>query len=812
MSHEIRQALRALRKRPVVSLTAIATLSLGISASTAIFGVVEAVLLRPLPYAHGNRLVVASGEMRNRNVTDLPLSAPDFLDFRRAATTFEDLAAIRTERMLVPQADGTPEAVRIASVSPTLLTLLGAPIAVGRHFIEADRAAFSSPETGVAILSYEYWQRRYGGSAAALNQVLALGTSGRAQIVGVLAPRFELLFPPHLNVERAPDVWLAADIDYDVTKRSLFAFRVIGRLKPGASMESARAEAETIAAEWRRDFLLWQTADFHLDLKPLHDAVVARVTPAILALMGAAICLLLIACANVANILLVRSSVRQRELAVRTALGGSRWRLIRHMLAEAMVLAMLGTVVGIVLTWIGLRVLLAIAPPDLPRLDSVTLNPLVFGFAGLVGLIAAGIFGVVPVWRGSRTDVMSVLRASGRTARLGSGRRLGHSVVIVEIALSFLLLVGSGLMLRSFVTLQTLDPGFVARGLLTFQILGPRAEEPRQREAIVSAIRERLGAIPGVEHVTAASPFPLADRPSPIRWGTDEALTDASKFQAVDFQAVLPGYFETLETRLLAGRPFTSADNSPERQVVIIDELLAAKAFPREPAVGKRMLIRIRTPDPEWVEVIGVVGHQRANALAELGREQVYFTDGFLGHGAANRWAIRTTGDPAAYASVVRSAIAAVGGRLAVSDVQPMDALVHRSQASTRFTFVLIGVFGSISALLAAVGIYGVLSTMVSQRTAEFGVRMAVGAGPSSIVRLIVTHGFILGFVGVTIGIAAALFLTKVMTSMLVGVSATDPLTFIGMALLFVLIVFTAAWLPGRRAADLDPLVALRDE
>jgi putative ABC transport system permease protein len=321
-----------------------------------------------------------------------------------------------------------------------------------------------------------------------------------------------------------------------------------------------------------------------------------------------------------------------------------------------------------------------------------------------------------------------------------------------------------------------------------------------------------LRALPGVLAVTASRPLPLAGGFSPVRWGTEQALTDPSKFQAADFQFVLPGYFETLRTPLLAGRTFNDTDNAPERNVVVIDQLLAAKAFSGGSAVGKRILIRTRTPEAEWVEVIGVVGHQRNTSLAEPGREQVYFTDGFQGHGIANRWAIRTASDPAKYSEPVRAEMAKVDSSLILTEVQPMDALVERAQAGTRFSFLLIGVFSSIAALLAGVGLYGVLSTVVRQRTAEIGVRMAVGAAPASIFVLVVGHGLRLSAAGIAAGLVAALALTHVMTSMLVGVKATDPATFAIMIALFFVLSAVASWLPAHRAAALDPTAALREE
>jgi putative ABC transport system permease protein len=624
--------------------------------------------------------------------------------------------------------------------------------------------------------------------------------SGSPLVVGVLAPGFELLLPPKLNQERSPDIWYSARLAYDIANRKTVFHRVIGRLKEGASLEQVQAEADVVAAEIRKTDTILQNADFQLQLEPLHKCLVAEVRPAILALTGAVIFLLLIACVNMANLLLVRASLRQRELAVRAALGGSWWRLIRQMLAEALLLAGAGTLLGLGLAWFGIRLLLAIAPANLPRLDSIAIDPVVLAYTALIGLAAALIFGIAPALRAARPDVLNILRASGRTGGLGSGQRVRNIVVIAEVALSFVLLIGSGLMIRSFISLQRIELGYDPDNLLTFQLLGSSVRQPQERASFVRELRGRLEALPGVDSVTAAYPFPLAARFGTLRWGMGEALSDPSKFQAADWQVVLPGYFEALRTSLIAGRTFTEADNSSERKVVIIDQFLAAKAFPNESAVGKPILTRFLTPEPEWVEVIGVVGHQRQTALTEPGREQIYFTDGFRGNGFATYWAIRTKGDPALSAEEIRAEVAKFRSNLLVAEMQPMAALVKRAQAGTRFSLLLIGIFAAIASLLAGVGLYGVLSNVVRQRTAEIGVRMALGATPGNIFKLVVGHGLRLSLVGIAGGMVAAFGLTRAMTSILVGVKATDPVTFAGTAVLFLII------------AAIDPTIALRDE
>jgi predicted permease len=823
MAQNLGIAVRVLAKNPLFTLTAVITIALGIGASTAIFGVADGVLLQPIPYKDPDRLVIAGMELRNRHVRDLQFSNADYIDLREGTKQlFEDMAGVLTFRQVLPLPDGTSEQIRMAVATTNFFRLTGANIAVRRDFNDQDGIPQPAAQPGAqqpptrlpvsAIVSYEYFLRRYGGSTAILGKPLFPGA--RAVIVGVLAPGVRLYFPPQANEEAAPDIWIANRLDYDAANRLNFSIRPIGRLKPGVSLLQAQAAADRVAAEARKNFLIEGTAGYYIDLEPLQQHMVSKVKPAILAMMASAIFLLLIACANVANLLLVRASLRERELSVRAALGGSRWQLILPVLTEASLLAVAGTLVGIVLAEIGIYGLRAFAPTDLPRFDNIQMNGFVLGFTALACLAATALFGMIPAWRASRPGIANLLRGSGRNAGLLGGSILRNTVVVVEVALSFVLLVGSGLMFRSFLDLQRVDPGFDPQRLLTFQIAGAgnANDTPEKRAVAIRQIQDRLSAIPGVESVSASSPFPLAGGFNPIRWGTGEALADAGKFQAADNQTVLPGYFEAMRVPLLAGRTFTNEDNLPGRNVVIVDDQLAKKAFPGESAVGRRILIRIRTPQPEWVEIIGVVTHQHESSLAEPGREQLYFTDAFLGSGAVNSWAIRTGNDPGTYGSAVRNAVKEIDPHLLVTDMKPAQVLIDEAQAGTRFSLVLIGAFALIAGLLAAVGLYGVLSTAVRQRTAEIGVRMTLGAEPTRIFQLVVGHGFRLTVLGVCAGLIGAFALTRVMTSMLVGVRATDPATFASMVLLFLLIGFCASWLPARRAAALDPVLALREE
>jgi predicted permease len=833
MLNDISYAFRTLRKSPIFTITVVLTIALAIGASTAIFSVTNGVLLRQLPYKDPEQLVLARGDLQKRNVKDFPLSNADYLDLRNGAkNNFEDFAAVNTFRFTLPGSDGTPERIRAAAVSTNFFQMMGGSIVAGRDFQDSDGTpqppppaapANNAPAPGnnagppplpnMVILSNEYFQQRFGGDHSIVGKTLPVAAAFGPPpiIVGVLAPGFELLFPPKANLEQFPSIWIAARIPYDVANRNNVQWRVIGRLKQGVSMPQGQAEAETIAQKIREENTIAKTAGQFFQLVPMKQHLVDEVRPTILALMGAVIFLLLIACANVANLMLVRASSRERELAVRAALGAGWWKLVRQTLAESLVLAALGTLIGVGLAYLGIRQLLLIAPENLPRLNAIGIDWQVLAFSVLAGLLSAVLFGVIPALRTAKPNLMQTLRASGRSGALGAAG-LRNAVVVVEVALAFVLLIGSGLMVRTFINIQRVNLGFEPRGLLTFQLLGNIGNTPQEAATFKRQLQEQLDAIPGVNSVTASFPLPRAGGFSPVRWGGAEAQNDPTKFQAADLQIVLPGYFEAMGTKLLAGRTFTNEDSTPDRNLLIIDSALAAKAFPNESAVGKRILFRVRTPEAQWGEIIGVVAHQRNTSLIEPGREQLYVTDGYVNHQAASWWALRTDGDPSALAGTVRDVVRKAGSETFINEMKPMDSLVIDAQAQTRFSLLLIGVFSTIAALLAGVGLYGVLATSVRQRTAEIGVRMALGAAPSRIFRLMVGKGIYLSVIGIAIGLLAAFALTRVLASMLVEVKPTDPVTFVAVAGLFLFIAVLASWLPALRAAGLDPTTALRQE
>ena len=819
LMRDIRYAARALRKSPGFAVVATLTIGLGIGANTAIFSVVRTVLLEPLPYDDPDELVMVWGEMRNRGITHFPMSPPDFADYRDQAEGLEDLGAVFTFATSLT-GDGEPVQVDVAGVTTNFLSVLGVEPIVGRAFVDEDGLPDPSGAQpgqpgalpGMVLLSHSLWQQRYGGDPDVVGRTVQVAGAA-SEIVGVMPPDFELLLPATAPVVPRPDLWIALRLDYQNAPRNNVFLLPVGRLRDGTTVQQLQAQLDRIAEDLSADSQVRATAGYAVRVDALTPEVTAHVRPVLLSLFGAVVFVLLIACANVANLLLVRASGRDRELAVRAAMGGSRGRLIRQMLIESGLLALGGAVVGVVLASFGISLLTSMGPSDLPRIDDVGIDGMVLLFTLAAASGAALLFGALPALQSSRVDLADALKERG-SAGAGLRRRLiRNGVVVVEVALSLVLLIGAGLMARSFVELSRVAPGYETEGILTFVAAPPQARYPEAADRVRFNVelQRRLQALPGVERAAGAFPLPLSGIPFNGRYGPEEALTDPEAFGQAAYRVVLPGYFETLGTRLLAGRTFSEADNQDSASVVVVDEKLARELWPEESPIGQRFLIRVISPEPEWVEVIGVVEHQRTEDLAVDGLETVYFTDRYVGSFVGS-WAVRATGDPLALASAVRAEVAAMDPDIPVADVRLLKEYVDEAMAPTRFALTLIGVFGVVALILAAVGLYGVLAFVVRQRTAEIGVRMAFGAGADSILKLVVGEGLALALVGVVLGLVVAMGVTGVMETFLVDVSPTDPLTFAAISGLFVTVAAVACYVPARRATRVDPVTALREE
>lgn len=796
-----------------LSWPAVVTVAIGTGATILMFAVVNAVLLKPLPYPNADRLAIVWMDLRARDLDDMPLSPGDFMDMRGQATLFEEMAAVATFRQILAGDDEQPVQVTVGAATTNLHQLLGARVSIGRQFEAADATpqpedpADALPASG--IISDALWERRYGRDPSIVGRTIEL-QGQPLHVVGVMASDEELLFRAGSNVAPRPDLWIAFRINPETANRDLLFMRVVGRLRDGVSNAAAQAQLDAVAADIRDRFPVKQTANMQLRLEPMHDDLVRDARGAVTALMGAVLLVLLVASANVANLLLVRVSLREREFAVRAAIGASRARLVWQMFRESLLLAGVGVALGVSLAYGGLRVLQVLNPTGLPRMDAMSVDLPVVAFAALLALVTAFLFGLAPAIGASRPVLAHTLRTGARAAGGRGGIRLRRGVAVAEVALCFVLVVASGLMLKTFSALQRADLGYDASGILTFTALSRGA--PEERAQSMRVLGERLAALPGVEAVGSASPIPLDGSIINMRWGVPAAADNPELFQQANVHFVNPEYFATVRARLLAGRLYTEADNHAAARTVVVDEVLARKAFgSASSAVGESLLFRLGD-EPEFFQIVGVVAHQRHESAAADGREALFLTHGQDNYMAPAQWLVRASVDPMTLVPMVRDAVAQLDASAAIADVLPMQTLVDRARAPTRLALLLIGVFAATAAVLAVIGLYGVLSATVRQRTTEVGVRMAFGASPRRIFGLMVGEGVVLGAIGVTIGLGAALAVTRLLEGMLVGVSRTDIATYIIAAAAFLVVAAIASWLPAARAAGLHPARALHDD
>ncbi|HEY4307600.1 MAG TPA: ABC transporter permease [Gemmatimonadaceae bacterium] len=832
VARDITSGARALRAQWMLSLAAIVTLSIGIGACVAIFSVVNAVLLRPLPYGHPDRLTVLTRNIRASGRTVDAVSGADVADIVAGGTLFDGVVAMSASTNTPFEFEGrAPEPVAYIGAMTNVFGVLEIPIVHGRNFNADDgRDASVSADSSrrvnrrVAILGYAFWQRRFHGDTSVIGTDI-VGPWGPTRIIGIVSPRAELLFPPRFGIARVPDVWEALRPNFGAQTRSIAGWRAIARLKPGVSIDAARVQLDSIsaaAADGLPQAQQVNAAALHLDAM---DAQLVRgVRPALVALMGAVIFVLLIACANVASLLSIGAARRERELAVRAAIGGTAWRIIRQLLTENALLGGVATLIGLVLAKLALTFIIALTPAGVPRLDDVSLDGRVLAFTLLATSVTL-LFGLVPALRAAHPDVARTLRATGRPGALGRTRSMRSLLIVTEVALAFVLMIGCGLMVRSFAALMNTSLGFDPNGIITFTLSNRNFRSPADRMTFVTRVRERLETIPGVSAATVATALPFTNRGTTAPWGTHTLLDDPSNALGdADLRAVFPGYFELMRIGVAEGRTFSAID-SVNHDEVIIDEDVARRAFAGESAIGKTIVTRILGRANQPFTVIGVVRRERHVSLTTNDRPLIYFAwaTGAIEFGD---WAIRTNQPVASVIGPIRAALADVsvelqsntraGGanarRVIVNNPQPLAALVDRVIAPTRFALVLITVFAVIAGVLTAIGLCGVLASSVRQRTSEIGVRVAFGAEPRDIFSLIIGEGLRLSAIGLAIGVVLALAATRAMTSMLVSVQPFDPLTFATMALVFVIIACLACWRPARRAMLLDPNVALRED
>jgi predicted permease len=822
---QLRIAMKSLSRSPALFATAVLLLALGIGATTALFSVVQGVLLAPLPYHQPERLVRIWSELAARNVAYFPESPTNLEDLHGQATQFEGIAGVATGGGTVRRPGGESRQVQNANMTWNFLGVLGVQPILGREFTAEDGAfsatdvppgaqfpatAFAIPR--VAMISHALWQAEFAGRADAIGQLLELDGAS-VEVVGVLPAGLRLHMGSAAGVAPDVDIWLPLRVDFAAAPRNNVFLHLVGRLRPGVTVRQGRAEIEAIAERIYAENPVMRAAGARMWLMPYGDEMVADVRGTIWALLGAAAFVLLIACANVANLLLVRAAGRAREFAVRAALGAGRGRLLRQMLLESAVLAALGVVGGVLLAWGVLALVLDAAPANIARLDAVGINFSVLAFACGIALVATLLAGLAPALQASRLAVAGALRDRSGGGLAGSNR-LRRGLVAGEIALSFVLLVGAGLMVRSFIELHRTDPGFDAADLLTFQVNLPfqRYPEFEQRRQFFYEFQDRLAALPGVADVAAATPLPLTGQAFNGRYATVQPAAEDTAYRQANYRLVLPGYFETMRTPLLAGRHLTRDDEINARPVAMVDDVLAAISWPGEDPIGKQVWVRLNAPEPVPLEVVGVIRRQMQENLHQAPRETIYFTAGSTGLFGVNAWVLRSTVVPAALLPLVRAELAALDADLPLVQAQSMQTFVTGAMARTRFALQLIGAFGVAALVIAAVGLYAAIHFLVRQRRAEIGVRMSFGARPADIFRQFLRHGLGLAAVGIGIGLVGAFALSRTLSSLLVNIAPTDPATFAMIAITFLVIALAASAIPAMRAARVNPMTVLRDE
>ena len=805
---DLRYGLRMLVKSPGFTVVAILALAIGIGANSAIFSVVNAVLLRPLPYGDPDRLVVvwetnpklSTPSLRVRNEA----SPANYFDWREQNRVFEQLAAFRWETVNLTGKD-MPEQLVGNRVSGNMFTTLQVKPMLGRVILPED----DKPDgERVVVLSHGLWQRRFGNDPQVIGQSLILNGQSYT-VIGVMPPEFE--FP-----NARPALWMPLSLSTEAmqNRRSHYLY-TRARLKPGVTLEQAQAEMDTIAARLRQQYPDTNT-DRGVRLVPLHADAVEFARPALLVLLGAVGFVLLIACANVANLMLARASARQKEMAIRTALGASRFRVIRQLLTESMLLSLVGGTGGLLLALWGVDLLTASIPSEMaagiPGWTRISLDLWVLVFTLVISILTGILFGLVPALQVSKSDLNETLKEGGRTATGGSGRqRFRGLLVVTEVALALVLLVGAGLMMKSFLRLLEVRPGFDPQNVLTMELVLPRFQysENKKITAFFTELLRRIGSQPGVEAVGAINYLPMSGS-----GGTTTLIFEGrpapppGQYPEVNARIASPGYFHALRIPVLKGRDFTDRDTEEKPRVVIINETMARLYYPNEDPIGKR----VRNSDgTNPAEIVGVVGDVKHWGLDDNPEAFIYVSHAQV----ANRGmtlVVRTASDPGNMIAMVRREVSALDKDQPIFNIKTMEERISASSAMRRLPMFLLGIFAVVAMTLAAVGIYGVIAYSVTRRTHEIGVRMALGAQRSDILKLVVRQGMTLVLIGITLGLITSFAVTRVMQKMLFEVSPSDPTTFAGISMLLVAVALIACFIPARRATKVDPMIALRYE
>ncbi len=797
---DLRFGARVLWKNPGFTIVAVLTLALGIGANTAIFSIVNAVVLRPLPYKDSDRIMVLLGNNQQRELTQNAVAPPDFLDWRTQSRSFSEMAAYEST-IFRHTAEAGAERLNGYSVTANFFDLLGEKPLLGRVFTADEEKPGNN---NVAILSETVWRRHFGADPEILGRTVKMNDR-IFTVVGVMRETFK--FP-----DTTTEVWRPLAFDNEeLQDRTAYRLVVIGRLKDGVTFEGARAEMETIARQLEQAYPATNTG-WTIFIQPLHESVVGFLRPGMLVLLGAVFFVLLIACVNVASLLSARMTSRRKEVALRTAIGATRLRILRQLLTESVLLGLIGGACGVLIAIIGVKVLVSFIPPSIPRIQEIGIDPMVLAFTFLISILTGLIFGLMPAWQTTHTELNEVLKDSSRGSTGSKGQaRFRNVLVVTEVVLSLVLLIGAGLLIRSFVAMRNVDPGFRAEGVLVNSqlVLPPQKySEGNRGVAFFKELFQRVRALPGVESVGGITALPLQGN-SQLRAYAVEGR--APQPQGQELTAVIntvgAEYFETMSIPLRRGRMFTERDDDKAPKTVLINEALARRIFPQQEALGQRLYLRGgNTP----YEVVGVVGDTKQFNLTGDTSPEI-FTH-FLESPVTFMYVLaRTKGDPTSLAMPIRREVQAIDPDQPVGN-RTLSQQFENSISQPRFYTLLLGLFAAVALVLASIGIYGVMSYMVAQRTHEIGIRMALGAQRRDVFRIVVGQGLKLALVGVIVGLGVSFLATRLLSTLLFGVSAIDPITYIIIPLILTGVAIAACFIPARRATRIDPLIALRNE
>jgi putative ABC transport system permease protein len=799
---DVRCGLRMLRKNAGFAMIAVLTLALGIGANTAIFSVIHAVLLRPLPYDHPDRITLVRESNPGKGFEQFSVSPPNYMDWKNGVGVFEQMASMSRSQFSYT-GGAEPERLVGARVAASFFSVLGAQPELGRTFLPEDDVV---GKASVVVLSHGLWTEHFGSDPQVIGKSLTLdGESYR--VIGVMRNGFQ--FP------RGVQLWLPSEFDersLSPRARGAHYLTVIARLKPGASIDQAQAEMVSISKRLEQLYPGTNTG-WTSRVVALNEATVGNIRPTLLVLFGAVGFLLLIACANVANLLLARATARQREIAIRFSLGASRLRIARQLLTESILLSGIACALGLLLAEWAIRALRSLPPSTLPRAESIGLDLPVLGFAAGVAVLTALLFGFAPALQITRGAPSETLKEGGRTASAGR-HGVRSALVVLETTLALVLLVGSGLLLKSFMRLQTVDPGFQSKNILTANISLPKSKYSTDAQTIqfFGQALERLQAVPDVKEAAVASGNPIEGSNLSFVFATKElqALAPADQPSA-GYYVVSPNYFHTLAIPLLVGRYFTQGDSADSPRVAIVSQAVAQRFFHDRSPIGQTIKIGVGAGDPPWREIVGVVGDVKDDGLGEAATMTVYEPYTQQAWSSMSLF-LRSDSDPSHLASILRSQVMSVDKDQPVAEIATGEQLMSEAVAQPQLRTLLLSLFAALALLLASLGIYGVMSNTVAQRTHEIGVRMALGAGQRSVLRLVLGNGMRLTLLGIVLGTVGAFALTRLMKGFLFHVTPTDPATFVSVALFLLLVALLASYIPARRATRVDPVVALRYE